>query len=139
MNKFTTFVLAAMPSAPACRFVELAGLPACQACGVGIPPYSPADRFYLEVGGGKFIEIFKNDSEPAARLPLRHFCIETDDLDDVIRRLRDGGFAPAEKNSAATGRGNAGSKVPRAFASSIQEYTLESSQRTGTACTVTWT
>lgn len=94
--------------------------------------------FYLEVGDGTFIEIFKNDSEPASRPPLRHFCIETDDLDAVIQRLCDGGFAPTEKKLGCDRTWQTWVESPEGLRFEFQQYTPESSQHTGTACVVTW-
>lgn len=53
---------------------------------------------YIHVGGRTFIEIFKGD--PAKRddsQSYKHFCIEVDDLDAVIARLKESGVEVSEK------------------------------------------
>ena len=94
--------------------------------------------FYFEAGDGTFIEIFKSESAPAPNPPLRHFCLETDDLDSVIQRLRDGGFAPTEKKLGCDRTWQCWVESPEDVRFEFQQYTPESSQFTGANCTVTW-
>ena len=94
--------------------------------------------FYLEAGDGTFIEIFRSESGAVTRPPLRHFCLETDDLDSVVRRLREAGFSPSEKKLGCDQTWQTWVESPEGLRFEFQQYTPESSQHSGAACTVTW-
>lgn len=50
---------------------------------------------YLHVAGDRFIELFPNGPDPAARQPgsFMHLCLLTDDIHDMVERLRAAGVA----------------------------------------------
>ena len=95
--------------------------------------------FYLEVGEGGFLEFFRADEVPCAGSPIRHLCLETDDIDGVIDRLNQGGYKVGQKKVGADRTwqvwvGNA----PDGVAIEFHQYTPQSSQFTGEVCQVTW-
>src|ERR1700761_6164709 len=53
--------------------------------------------FYFAAGDGTYIEIFKDNPATVANSPLKHFCLETDNIDEVIQRLHAAGFKPTPK------------------------------------------
>ena len=94
--------------------------------------------FYLELADETFIEVFKGEVATAEGHPLRHFCLETDDIDEVARRLREGGYAPTEKKLGADQSWQIWVESPEGLRFEFHQYTGESSQRTGRDCVVDW-
>lgn len=94
--------------------------------------------FYAEAGDGTYIEIFHSRSEASPRPALRHFCLETDDLDGVVQRLRAAGFSPTDKKLGGDQTWQAWVVSPEGVNFEFQQYTPASSQFTGAPCEVTW-
>lgn len=95
--------------------------------------------FYLQVVPGVYLEFFQADSVPNAGSPIRHLCLETDDLDEVIARLRSNGYKVGDKTMGADHTPQAWVKdAPDGVAIEFHQYTAESCQRTGKPCEVTW-
>jgi catechol 2,3-dioxygenase-like lactoylglutathione lyase family enzyme len=94
--------------------------------------------FYIEAGDGTFIEIFESASSPAPSSALRHFCIETDDLDAVIDHLRAAGFSPTEKKLGCDKTWQFWVDSPEGVRFEFQQYTPQSSQHTGEPCEINW-
>ena len=95
--------------------------------------------FYLALGGNSFIEVFV-DSEASAgqRLMLKHFCLEVEDIDAVIRAVRDKGWTISDKQFGADNAWQAWITDPNGVAIELHQYTAESSQFTGQDCVVDW-
>ena len=95
--------------------------------------------FYLQVSPGVYLEFFQADSVPVAGSPIRHLCLETDDIDGVIARLSACGYKVGEKKVGAdhTPQVWAGD-APDGVAIEFHQYTAESCRRTGKACEVNW-
>lgn len=95
--------------------------------------------FYIEVADGAFIEVFIADHvEVSHAHPLRHFCLETSDIDAVHKRLTDAGFAPSAKTMGCDKSWQIWVKSPEGLSFEFHEYTPESSQFTGADCIVDW-
>lgn len=95
--------------------------------------------FYLQVASNMFLEFFQADSVPAGGSPIRHICLETDDIDGVIARLQAHGYQVGEKkmgcdHSLQVWAGNAPDGVEIEF----HQYSPESCQLTGQPCQVNW-
>lgn len=94
---------------------------------------------YVALGGGTFIEIFH---DPAVRWDagnaLRHFCLETDDIDAVHARLVAAGCAPTAKKLGADHSWQVWVSGPDGVRFEFHQYTPESTQRTGADCIVDW-
>ena len=95
--------------------------------------------FYLEVSPGMYLEFFQSDSVPPAGSPIRHFCLETDDLDGVIGKLRAAGYTVTDRKLGADQAWQAWLKdAPDGVAIEFHQYTPNCSQRTGRTCEVDW-
>ncbi|MEI8195745.1 MAG: VOC family protein [Phycisphaerae bacterium] len=95
--------------------------------------------FYLQVGPNMYLEFFQADSVPAAGSPIRHICLETDDLDGVIARLTAHGYQVGEKKLGADHSFQVwASNAPDGVAIEFHQYTPESCQITGKNCVVNW-
>ena len=95
--------------------------------------------FYLEVGQGHFIEVFKGDTaaEPQGRR-IMHFCLEVGDIDGVRERLISRGIGASEKKMGCDGSWQIWCKDPDGIDMEFHQYTPESSQGTGARCLVNW-
>lgn len=88
--------------------------------------------FYLEAGGGTYIEIFRGDCGPdAGASPLRHLCLEVDDLDAVKRSLEAHGVSATDKSLPCDHTWQIWCKDPNGVDIEFHQYTPESLQKTG--------
>lgn len=95
--------------------------------------------FYLQVVPNVYLEFFQADSVPNAGGPIRHLCLETDDIDGVIARLKSCGYKVGEKKMGADHSMQVwAGDAPDGVAIEFHQYNEESSQRTGRNCEVTW-
>src|SRR5262249_13675540 len=95
--------------------------------------------FYLRVGDNTFVEVFTNDAikdEPKA--PIKHFCLEVDDIDAVRSRLIGLGYDVTEKKLGADQRWQAWVSDPCGVRMEFHQYTAKSSQATKAPCVVDW-
>jgi catechol 2,3-dioxygenase-like lactoylglutathione lyase family enzyme len=54
--------------------------------------------FYLEVSPKSYIEVFRQDQiDTQAKSPIRHICLEVDQIDDVSGRLKSQGYDVTDK------------------------------------------
>jgi len=91
--------------------------------------------FYLEIGKGSYVEIFKGEKlSPQGSLPIRHFCLEVDDIDAILERLRSFGFKAGDKKMGADHSWQAWTSDPSGVAIEFHQYTSESCQATKAAC-----
>ena len=91
--------------------------------------------FYLKVCDGNFIEIFQKDKvEKSDTHALRHFCLETRDIDGLYRKLKEYGAEPTEKKLGADGSWQIWATGPDGLAIEFHQYTKNSSQMTGKEC-----
>ncbi len=95
--------------------------------------------FYLQVVPNVYLEFFVADSVPPAGSPIRHICLETDDIDDVIARLKAHGYKVGQKTVGADHSPQVwASDAPDGVAIEFHQYTPESCQTTGKPCEVNW-
>jgi catechol 2,3-dioxygenase-like lactoylglutathione lyase family enzyme len=87
--------------------------------------------FYLDAGGGCHIEVFRGEGQPDAPSPIRHFCLETDDLDAVKRRLAEHGVESTEKTLPCDHSWQIWCKDPDGISIEFHQYTADSLQLTG--------
>lgn len=91
--------------------------------------------YYLKLPAGRFIEVFRQDAlEPSARHPIRHLCLETDDIDGVRDRLSSRGVKVGPKTLGADRSWQFWIQDPDGVNIEFHEYTPESSQLTGRDC-----
>jgi glyoxylase I family protein len=123
-------------------------LPACEAFYCGILGMEKAFEFlkegellgfYLKAGGNTFIEVFAADQAPATdRLPIKHLCLEVDDLDEVIEAVRAKGWAITDKELGCDHAWQSWITDPTGVQIELHQYTPQSSHFTGKPCIVDW-
>ncbi|PTX97567.1 hypothetical protein DB346_21500 [Verrucomicrobia bacterium LW23] len=95
--------------------------------------------FYLEIDAGHYIEFFQRPAEQGTNPRITHICLETDDIDDVIARLKAGGYPiRVDKKKGADNSWQCWTSDPDGVAVEFHQYTAESSQYTGADCIVNW-
>jgi catechol 2,3-dioxygenase-like lactoylglutathione lyase family enzyme len=95
--------------------------------------------FYLQVAPNSFIEFFQSDSVPQAGSPIRHICLETDDIDGVIARVKQCGYQIGEKKVGSDHSPQVWIKdAPDGVAIEFHQYTPESAQITGKTVIANW-
>jgi len=95
--------------------------------------------FYIEVGGGTFLEAFQQAEPFRGDQPgLRHICLEVDSIDATIAQIKAAGWPIGEKKLGADQSWQVWLKDPNGHAIELHEYTPESSQRTGATVIVNW-
>ena len=95
--------------------------------------------FYLQIGPGQFIEIFK--AGPAAEIRsqrIHHFCLEVDDIDAVREKLIKHGVEVTPKKLGCDQTWQCWCKDPDGVDFEFQQYTANSSQFTKTNCVADW-
>ena len=91
--------------------------------------------YYLEVAPGTFIEVFRQERiEKDAPAPIRHLCLEVDDLDAIVTRLRQYGYEASDKKLGADQSWQAWTTDPGGVRIEFHQYTPNSSQRTSANC-----
>lgn len=93
--------------------------------------------FYLEVAPGSYIEIFRQEEiEAGAKGPIRHFCLEADDLDRIGARLAEHGYEASKKTLGADRSWQMWTTDPSGVAIEFHEYTPQSCQVTRRNCII---
>ncbi|MDZ4767174.1 MAG: VOC family protein [Chloroflexota bacterium] len=95
--------------------------------------------FYIEAGETTFIEVFTqpdgaNDDRPI----IRHLCLEIEDIDLVIRTIRERGGTVTDKKMGADNSWQCWITDPSGVSIEMMQYTPESTQFTGKPCYVNW-
>lgn len=93
---------------------------------------------YLAVAGRNFIEVFLADSVPTQAGPVRHFCLEVEDIDAWITHLRSKGYAAPDKRRGSDESWQIWIKGPDGIDIEFHQYTAESHQLTGELCHAKW-
>ena len=93
--------------------------------------------FYLQVTENTYIEVFGGgEINLTDRSPISHFCLETDDIDQVSKRLADNGYPVTEKKLGADQSWQIWTRDPSGVRIEFHQYTPQSSQRTHTNCSL---
>ena len=92
--------------------------------------------FYIKSGEKTFIEVFKG--EPKGVGNIDHLAIETDDIDQVISKLRKHGFQVTDKKLGGDKTWQSWTKDPNGVRIEFHQYTNESMQFKGGVCKVDW-
>ena len=91
--------------------------------------------FYLEVAENSYIEVFSGgEINVTDRAPIAHFCLETDDIDQVAKRLADNDYPVTEKKLGADQSWQIWTRDPSGVRIEFHQYTPESSQCTHQDC-----
>jgi catechol 2,3-dioxygenase-like lactoylglutathione lyase family enzyme len=96
--------------------------------------------FYVKAGSDTYIEIFRNEDGPfeGARAPMRHICLEVEDIDAAIAQIRARGWPIGEKKLGGDNAWQAWMNDPSGVPIEIMMYTPKSSHFTGVPCPVNW-
>ena len=94
--------------------------------------------FYLEVSPSSFIEVFLADEIDAeAKGPIRHFCLEVDDIERISRKLTAAGYEATQKILGADQSWQIWTTDPSGVKIEFHQYTAQSSQITHADCVLT--
>ena len=94
--------------------------------------------FYLKMEGGTFVEVFHTDSLPEGKSPLKHFCFETENLDEVISALDKNDIPHKGKKIGSDQSWQVWTTDPSGIDFEFHQYTPNSKQYTGGECEVNW-
>ena len=92
--------------------------------------------FYIKLGNDSFIEVFKGD--PGAVGNINHIAIETNDIDQVITKLRSNGFDATDKKLGGDHTWQSWTEDPNGVRIEFHQYTEKSLQFSGGICEVDW-
>lgn len=91
--------------------------------------------FYLKLSESSYIEVFEQDQiDVKANGPIRHFCLEVDDIEQIGRRLTENGYEATEKKLAVDQSWQMWTTAPSGMRLEFQQYTDRSSQITHENC-----
>ena len=95
--------------------------------------------FYAGAGNTTFVEVFIEEKEVENSSSLmHHLCLEVEDLDTVIAKIRMKGWEISDKKFGRDNSWQAWISDPSGVQIELMQYTKESSQFTGKACEVDW-
>jgi glyoxylase I family protein len=95
--------------------------------------------FYLGSGNTTFIEIFIQEPGTAQGESLqKHFCLEVEDIDGFIARVRSKGWPIGEKSLGSDHSWQVWLEDPSGIGIEVMQYTPESSELTGAPALVDW-
>ncbi len=92
------------------------------------------ERFgiYLHIGGRNFIELFKGNPNPSDQnQSYRHFCLEVDDIQQTVSKLRSNGVDVSEIKMGSDNSWQAWLSDPDGNRIELHQYTKESKQNAG--------
>jgi len=92
--------------------------------------------FYIKLGNDSFIEVFKGN--PGSVGNINHLAIETDDIDQVVTRLRSNGFEATDKKLGGDYTWQSWTEDPSGVRIEFHQYTEKSLQSQGGVCEVDW-
>ena len=95
--------------------------------------------FYMKATNETFVEVFLADEiEKIDKQMLNHFCLETESLEGLHKKLFAAGYAPGDIKMGADQTPQFWMTDPSGMALEFQEYTDKSAQRTGEPVEVNW-
>ncbi len=94
---------------------------------------------YLEIGPDQYIEMFENpDLEVPVNTGIVHFCLESDNIDTLIKELDSKGIAHTEKKLGCDNTYQIWLTDPDGNAFEVHQYTEKSMQKTGGEVEADW-
>lgn len=94
--------------------------------------------YYFKIGDNNFIECFHGKDASRDHMAIKHFCLETDDLDALETKLRERGVETRGRRMGADGSYQMWCTDPNGIDIEFQQYSDKSSQLTGEDCYVDW-
>jgi catechol 2,3-dioxygenase-like lactoylglutathione lyase family enzyme len=92
--------------------------------------------YYIRVGNRTFIEVFKGD--PGEQGNIRHVAVEVEDMDRLIERIKSYGVEVGDKRKGSDQSWQVWVVDPNGIRIEFHEYTPQSRQMVGGACSVNW-
>jgi lactoylglutathione lyase len=94
---------------------------------------------YLEICDNNYIELFENpDMDAPVNTGIMHFCLESKDIDDLVKVLDSQGILHTDKKMGCDNTWQIWLTDPDGNAFEIHQYTKESMQRVGGVAEVDW-
>lgn len=94
---------------------------------------------YMEIAPGSFLEFFEDpECAPTPTGSLRHFCLETDDMAEVVSHLDAQSIAHTEPRKGCDDTWQIWLRDPDGNDFEVHAYTAASRQRTGGTVEVDW-
>jgi catechol 2,3-dioxygenase-like lactoylglutathione lyase family enzyme len=91
--------------------------------------------FYVELSQGCYLEIREhNEIDHEAISPVHHFCLEVNNIDEIIQRLADKGYEATEKQLGADNAWQIWVTDPSGIRFEFHQYTDKSCQVTHENC-----
>lgn len=92
--------------------------------------------FYLKFGERSFIEVF--EGAPGDLGNIDHFAVEVEDMDSLLKRVTDCGYAIEAKKLGVDNSWQSWLTDPNGVKIELHEYTDKSLQLIGGSCVVDW-
>ena len=93
--------------------------------------------YYLQINESNFIEVFKTDTNSSEGEPqIKHFCLEVQDLDKAIEKIRNCGVSITDKKMGADNSWQAWLADPNGVKIELHQYTDRSCQVVGSDCVI---
>jgi len=93
---------------------------------------------YFHAGGHTFIECFSGKKGEAAQGDIKHFCLQTEDIDALETHLREAGAELGSRRLGYDQSHQLWCKDPNGIDVEFQQYTPDSCQFSGKDCTMDW-
>jgi catechol 2,3-dioxygenase-like lactoylglutathione lyase family enzyme len=94
--------------------------------------------FYLRINDNTFVEIFQDNTEYAPKSSLTHFCLETDNIEAMRKKLMENGIDTTPIKLGADRSYQFWFSDPNGIAIEFHQYTDNSSQKTRRDVEVNW-
>ena len=93
--------------------------------------------YYLQINESNFIEVFNTDTNSSEEEPqIKHFCLEVEDLDKAIEKIRECGVSITDKKMGADNSWQAWLADPNGVKIELHQYTDRSCQVVGSDCVI---
>ena len=97
--------------------------------------FGTAFGFYLEVAQGSYVEVFQRDEiDVKAKSPIKHFCLEVYDIEQIGLRLAENGYEATQKRLGTDQSWQMWTTDPTGVRIEFHQYTDRSSQITHENC-----
>ena len=93
---------------------------------------------YLRISDGNFIEVFEEETAESGSSLIAHLCLETDDIDGMIDRLKEAGVSTTPKKKGCDNTYQTWFQDPNGIDIELHQYTETSTQITGRDVEIDW-
>ena len=93
--------------------------------------------YYLQINESNFIEVFLDDADSSEKeSQVKHFCLEVDDIDKAIEKIRNCGIDVTDKEIGLDNSWQVWITDPNGVKIELHQYTEKSSQIVGSDCVI---